>query len=108
MGWLPTEKQERKTPVTGEPVGGEALASRSDGTREKHLNEIKRRLHRTLVERLDIATLETMEESLVAAEIRRAVLQLLAEDPFPSPPRSAAGWPRSWSLRSWGWGRWSP
>ncbi|MEJ5328527.1 MAG: CpaF family protein [Desulfobaccales bacterium] len=83
MGWLPTEKQERKTPVTGEPLTGEALASRSDGTREKHLNDIKRRLHRTLVERLDIGTLETMEESLVAAEIRRAVLQLLAEDPFP-------------------------
>ncbi len=83
MGWLPTDKQERKAPVTGDPVAGDLLASRSDGTREKHLNEIKRRLHRTLVERLDIATLETLEDSLVAAEIRRAVLQLLAEDPFP-------------------------
>ncbi|MCL6622905.1 MAG: CpaF family protein [Syntrophobacterales bacterium] len=62
---------------------GETVAGRTDGGREKHLNEIKRRLHRTLVERLDIATLETMEDSLVAAEIRRAVLQLLAEDPFP-------------------------
>jgi pilus assembly protein CpaF len=83
MGWLPSDKQERKIPGTPEPVVGEAAAGRSDGGREKHLNEIKRRLHRTLVERLDIATLETMEESLVAVEIRRAVLQLLAEDPFP-------------------------
>ncbi len=51
--------------------------------REKHLYEVKRRLHRTLVERLDVSQLEGMEGSLVATEIRRAVSQLLAEDPFP-------------------------
>jgi pilus assembly protein CpaF len=51
--------------------------------REGHFHEIKNRLHRTLVERLDTGQLDTMEESLVAAEIRRAVTQLLAEDPFP-------------------------
>lgn len=51
--------------------------------REKHLHEVKRRLHRTLVERLNVAELEGMEGSLVASEIRRAVAQLLAEDPFP-------------------------
>ncbi len=32
---------------------------------------------------MDIPQLETMEDSLVAAEIRRAVSQLLDEDPFP-------------------------
>jgi pilus assembly protein CpaF len=51
--------------------------------REKHLYEVKRRLHRTLVERLNVAQLEGMEGSRVATEIRQAVSQLLADDPFP-------------------------
>jgi pilus assembly protein CpaF len=55
----------------------------SDANREKHLHAIKKRLHRTLVERLDIAQLETMDDQLVAAAIRRAVGHLLTEDPFP-------------------------
>ncbi|MBW1953991.1 MAG: CpaF family protein [Deltaproteobacteria bacterium] len=54
-----------------------------DSEREKHLYAIKKRLHRTLVERLDITQLEHMESHVVAAEIRRALNQLLAEDPFP-------------------------
>jgi len=62
--------------------------SRPEGAanREKHLHEVKRRLHRTLVERLDVAQLEGMEGSLVASEIRRALSQLLADDPFPLNP----------------------
>ena len=51
--------------------------------REKQLHEVKRRLHRALVERLDTGQLEIMESNAVAAEIRRAVSVLLAEDPFP-------------------------
>jgi pilus assembly protein CpaF len=51
--------------------------------REDHFHDIKNRLHRTLVERLDTGQLDAMEESQVATEIRRAVAQLLTEDPFP-------------------------
>ncbi|MBW1991112.1 MAG: CpaF family protein [Deltaproteobacteria bacterium] len=77
MAWLPDRKAERKT--------SEAFQQRpiSREEREKILHDIKRRLHRTLVERLDLAQLEQMEETLVAAEIRRALTQLLADDPFP-------------------------
>ncbi|MDI6813656.1 MAG: CpaF family protein [Deltaproteobacteria bacterium] len=77
MAWLPDKKSSGEaSKETLDPS-----ASRSD--REKSLNEIKKRLHRTLVERLDVAQLENMEETLVAAEIRRALSSLLAEDPFP-------------------------
>jgi hypothetical protein len=77
MAWLPDKKTERPGSIeTGDPS-----LPRSD--REKSLHEIKKRLHRTLVERLDVSQLELMEENLVAAEIRRAVAQLLADDPFP-------------------------
>lgn len=85
MGWIPSDKRAKSGyPGTGESVApGEQGLARADSGREKHLYEIKRRLHRTLVERLDIATLETMEDSQVALEIRRAIGQLLADDPFP-------------------------
>ena len=52
-------------------------------SREKQLHDVKSRLHRSLVERLDSSQLDLMESNAVAVEIRRAVSQLLAEDPFP-------------------------
>jgi len=86
MAWL----KEEKTQVNGvqEPVvktqPGEALRPPgSSNSREKQLYEVKRRLHRSLVERLDTNQLEAIESNQVAAEIRRALTQLLAEDPFP-------------------------
>lgn len=83
MGWLPNDKKEQRDVSNPEvPILSPNLKT-TDSAREKQLYEIKRRLHRTLVERLDIAQLEAMEDSLVASEIRRAVSQLLAEDPFP-------------------------
>jgi pilus assembly protein CpaF len=51
--------------------------------RKNHFYEIKKRLHRTLVERLNVSQLEGMEGGLVASEIRQALSQLLDEDPFP-------------------------
>ncbi len=85
MAWLPQDKRSKSGPPgLDEPLAGmEQGVGRVDGSRQKHLNDIKRRLHRTLVERLDLATLETMEEQQVAVEIRRAISQLLADDPFP-------------------------
>jgi pilus assembly protein CpaF len=81
MAWVPSEKKEMKRPSGVEFQPLEPDSSKNE--REKHLYDIKRRLHRTLVERLDVAQLESMDENLVAAEIRRAVSQLLADDPFP-------------------------
>jgi hypothetical protein len=54
------------------------------------------------VERLDTGQLDTMEESLVATEIRRAVAQLLTEDPFPLNSEERPAWARNWNSRSWG------
>ncbi len=75
MGWLPEKKAEGQ--------GAKEAVETPYSDRERHLHDIKRRLHRTLVERLDVAQLETMDESLVAVEIRRALTQLLDDDPFP-------------------------
>ncbi len=85
MGWLPGERKSREGNSAGEAIrlSAESKGVALDPNREKHLHAIKKRLHRTLVERLDLTQLETMEDNLVAAEIRRAVGLLLAEDPFP-------------------------
>ncbi len=83
MGWLPDDKKEMVSSREKEPRANGTDKAQPQSNREKHLHEIKRRLHRTLVERLDIAQLESMEDSLVAGEIRRALNLLLAEDPFP-------------------------
>ena len=62
---------------------GESARVAPNVSRERQLYEVKSRLHRSLVERLDSAQLELMESNAVAVEIRRAVSLLLAEDPFP-------------------------
>jgi pilus assembly protein CpaF len=82
MGWLPNNKQDRYLPETKTPNRSADLRTPRED-RENHLHAVKSRLHRSLVERLDIPQLEAMEESLVATEIRRAVSQLLNDDPFP-------------------------
>jgi pilus assembly protein CpaF len=74
MGWLPVETEGQGHCASRNIFGRE---------REKCLYDIKNRLHRALVERLDVAQFDSMEEHLVATEIRKAVFQLLAEDPFP-------------------------
>jgi pilus assembly protein CpaF len=83
MGWLPAEKMENRSPQTAENPRRHEIRPFLGSDREKHLYEIKSRLHRDLVERLDVAQFDNMEESVVATEIRRAILQLLAEDSFP-------------------------
>jgi pilus assembly protein CpaF len=83
MAWLPADKTERRDPRAAETQVPYASQSPFRKEREGHFHDIKTRLHRTLVERLDTGQLDTMEEALVAAEIRRAVAQLLAEDPYP-------------------------
>jgi pilus assembly protein CpaF len=53
------------------------------GIRVVTLHEIKQRLHRALVERLDMSKVEDMDNNQVAAEIRRGISILLAQDSFP-------------------------
>ena len=78
MAWLQADRNDGNDRV------GEANPSAGqNGPREKHLHELKRRLHRSLVERLNVAQLQSLDSNLVAVEIRQAVSQLLAEDPFP-------------------------
>ena len=83
MAWLPADKTEHRDSriYDTQIISGGRPPFRKD--REDHFHDIKNRLHRTLVERLDTGQLDAMEESQVATEIRRAVAQLLAEDPFP-------------------------
>ena len=83
MAWLPGDKKETPVSRTGEAQSSYAARSAPRTFREKDYHEIKTRLHRTLVERLDTTQLDAMEEKVVALEIRRAVAQLLTEDPFP-------------------------
>lgn len=86
MAWLQEERKQvnglQDSAVKSQPE--EAVRQPgSNNSREKQLREVKKRLHRSLVERLDINQLEGVESNLVAMEIRRALSQLLVEDPFP-------------------------
>jgi pilus assembly protein CpaF len=84
MAWLQADRNEGNGRA-GEAASPGAASTNNgpNGPREKHLYEVKRRLHRNLVERLNVAQLESLDSNQVAVEIRLAVSQLLAEDPFP-------------------------
>jgi pilus assembly protein CpaF len=83
MAWLPANKTESRDPRVAQTQSPNATRPPFRKDRKGHYHDIKTRLHRNLVERLDTGQLDTMEEGVVAAEIRRAVAQLLAEDPYP-------------------------
>lgn len=59
------------------------LNSRADDGREAKLYEVKTRVHHRLLERLDLGQLESLEESVVAKEIRQALDVLLHEETEP-------------------------
>lgn len=86
MSWLPRDKSEdngsRGMSIKGQP-GEVALQEGQNDNRESHLYEVKSRLHRSLVERLNVPQMQGMASQQVASEIRRAVSQLLEEDAFP-------------------------
>ncbi len=83
MPWLPNDKKEPPPSQAREAQSSYAARSAPRPFREKDYHAIKNRLHRTLVERLDTTQLDVMEEKVVALAIRRAVAQLLTEDPYP-------------------------
>ncbi|MCL4500305.1 MAG: CpaF family protein [Deltaproteobacteria bacterium] len=86
MSWLPRDKREdngsRGVPPLSK-LGEESLQEGQNNSRETHLYEVKSRLHRSLVERLNVPQMQGMGSQQVASEIRRAVSQLLEEDAFP-------------------------
>ena len=85
MAWLQADKSDGNAVQDASMMNRPEEAARvaPNNSRETQLHEVKRRLHRSLVERLDAAQMEHMESNAVAVEIRRAVSLLLAEDPFP-------------------------
>jgi pilus assembly protein CpaF len=83
MAWLPADRQENRFSRVMEAQAPDSRQTAFRAEREKILHDIKNRLHRSLVERLDMAQLEAMEEGQVTMEIRRAAFQLLDEDPYP-------------------------
>jgi pilus assembly protein CpaF len=56
---------------------------RADDGRETRLYQVKTRIHHRLLERLDLAQLESLEQNLVSKEIRQALEFLLEEEPEP-------------------------
>jgi pilus assembly protein CpaF len=77
----------RKIAAKQPPVNPEGSDSSTtltpDGMRVVTLHEIKQRLHRTLVERLDMSKVEDMDDAQVAAEIRRGISILLTQESVP-------------------------
>ncbi len=51
--------------------------------REARLYAVKSRIHHRLLERLDFAQLETLEQAKMAQEIRQVLSQLLEDEPEP-------------------------
>jgi pilus assembly protein CpaF len=81
MAWSPIDDAARSSSKPAESASRMTIAP--VGERMVSLHETKNRLHRALVERLDMSKLEDMDDSQVAAEIRRGIAILLAQDSFP-------------------------
>jgi pilus assembly protein CpaF len=66
------------------PVVPDGAARRTDPPPASPVGELAHALHRTLVDRLDLAALETLaDERQVAARVRQAVAELLRSEPTP-------------------------
>jgi len=76
----PDAKPKEKEP---EPSYAVLAPVRVDAGREARLNAVKTRVHQQLLEQLDLGKLESLEESLVAREIREALTQLMEEETEP-------------------------
>jgi pilus assembly protein CpaF len=68
------------------PIGSPVplvTTARTEEVRESRLYQVKTRIHHRLLERLDLGQLETLDQSVVAKEIRQALEFLLEEEPEP-------------------------
>jgi pilus assembly protein CpaF len=95
MSWLEYNKKLHKTvkgpsPAPKEPQTLVVVPSPQDDGRETRLYEVKRRVHHSLLERLDLSQLEELDEKLRAKEIRQAISMLLEEEKEPLNMRERA------------------
>jgi pilus assembly protein CpaF len=100
MSWLEYNKKMKHilkhTPKETKVVPQETTAlkvvppPRQDEGRENRLYEVKRRIHNSLLERLDLSQLEELDEKTRAKEIRQALGLLLEEEKEPLNMRERA------------------
>jgi pilus assembly protein CpaF len=95
VSWLEYNKKMKKTLKEPKPALKEAQAlvvvpPRHDDGRETRLYEVKRRVHHSLLERLDLSQLEELDEKVRATEIRQAISVLLEEEKEPLNMRERA------------------
>jgi pilus assembly protein CpaF len=100
---VPPPSRPKVEPPTPSGLPGGGARAPTDGTHERAL--LKCRIHRRLLERLNLATLDKLEREQVTDAIRRVVHDLLSSEKVPLNSRSA----RSSSGRCWtrssAWGR---
>ena len=79
------EKMPWEAPVNGGPATAAAppRADSHDENPAMQAHEIKARIHKQLIERLNLSNLDSHDRETVVAEIRRAVQDLLARDAAP-------------------------
>ncbi len=83
MAWL---QQPPNTDAPAQNSMGKVIPfqpGRDDGDRDARLYEIQNRVHSKLVQNLNLQHLETMERAWVEEQIRKAVAQMLDEEPLP-------------------------
>src|SRR5829696_2756580 len=64
-------------------IGNNIPGSGSDGTGQQSFQEMKSRLHRTLINRMDLTKLSTLTPEQVHAEVSRLAEQVLAQEAMP-------------------------
>jgi pilus assembly protein CpaF len=85
MSWPKYKKKDWKeaTPKGQDTLDLKVVPSRQDDGREVRLYGVKTRIHHRLLERLDFAQLEDLDDKLRAKEIRQALGLLLEEEEEP-------------------------
>jgi pilus assembly protein CpaF len=80
--WLVSQEPRTtpRSPVTGQP--GDMPLPEAYGT-SSAVQEIKGRVHRKLLERLNLSQLDTLERAHVLIEVRKVLHELLAAETFP-------------------------
>ena len=71
----------KKTTPSG-PDNGRGTGDGSGLDQKSGLGDIKARIHKRLIERLNLASLETIERDQAVAAIRQVIQELLAQEAF--------------------------
>jgi len=71
-----------KRPTPAEPDNGKGMSGGAGLDQKSALGDIKARIHKRLIERLNLANLETIERDQAIAAIRQVIQELLAKEAF--------------------------